>query len=274
MDIDIVIATADNISTKNSSIYYTVRSILTQEYPPKQIFVSANSEYEDMKSFLKENFGDFVITIDAGAKSHNISFARNLGAKHCTSDIIVFIDDDVVIGKDEVFSQISYKMQFQDFYCGAKRHWAHPYWDKYLDKTYSLNHIRSILAVRSFLPVSIDRFSGRQYFHDFSFIGNFGAIRREVFLEVGEFDEVYEGWTYQDNDLMMRLCARDFRYQLMASDSIFVYHLSHNVDKSASVMRNKEIYEKKLKSLGINFHLNHFFGVFDDDGYAVISKIV
>jgi glycosyltransferase involved in cell wall biosynthesis len=167
MDIDVVIASAGNISSKNSSIYFTIRSILAQELLPKNIIVSANSEFNEIKDFISENFGEYVKTIDSTSNKNNISYARNIGVKYCTSDIIVFIDDDVVIGKNEVFSKIAYKMQFEDFYCGAKRFWANPNWDKILDKTYSLNHIRNILSVKSFLPLSIDRFTGRQYFHNF-----------------------------------------------------------------------------------------------------------
>jgi hypothetical protein len=73
---------------------------------------------------------------------------------------------------------------------------------------------------------------------------------------------------------MMRLCTNNFSYQLMTNEDIFIYHLSHNVDKSSRLLLNKDLYEKKTDELGIKFHLNHFFGIFDDDEYDVITKTI
>ena len=269
---DVVICTANNISKKNSSIYFTIRSVLAQSFTPIQIFVSVNSEFEATAGFISENFGKLVTVVDSTAKPKNISYTRNNGAKHGESDIILFMDDDVVIGKNQFIDQIVKKLAVHDFCCGARRFWANPGWHIFLDRTYSINHIRNILASKSFLPKSIDRLSGKLAYHDYSFIGHFGAVKRKVFRDIGCYDEEYQGWSFQDTDLMMRLSYEGYNYELLNNDEIFVYHLSHEVDKSENFKANKKRFTLKQEKLGIKFHLNHFFGIFNDDSYALISK--
>lgn len=270
---DIVICTANNIRNKNGSIYFSIRSILAQTFTPVQIFVSINAEYRSTKKFIQQSFGKLVTVVDSTAKPHNISFTRNNAARLGSSDYILFMDDDVVIGKNNFVELVVQKLKTEQFCCGAKRFWAHPGWHNYLDKGDTINHTRSILAHKSFLPKSIDRLSGKLAYHDFSFIGHFGAIRRNVFNEIGGYDEKYHGWSYQDTDLMMRLCYMGYNFELLSNDGIFVYHLSHEVDKSKTFKENKSKYLLKQKKLGIKFHLNHFFGVFNDDSYSLITKI-
>jgi GT2 family glycosyltransferase len=201
----------------------------------------------------------------------NISYARNLGAKQGNAELILFIDDDVVVGRNHFFELIIARMRNLDFSCGARRYWTRTDWSSYLEKTYSITHIQNILHYKTYLPKSVERITGNPSFHEFSFIGHFGAIKRSVFEKVNGFDELFKEWSYQDTDLMMRLCADGFQYGLLHYDEISVYHLSHGVDKFAFQEINKNLFLEKQAQLGINFRLNHFFGIFDDDSYSILS---
>jgi len=271
MNLDIIIATAGNIESKKFSLYYTIRSIMSQSKQPKSINIVVNDSVDAIKDKVISEFGEFVNVIDGTSKSNNISYARNLGVKVTDSEILLFMDDDVVIGRNDFFEEIIEKMQHIDFYCGATRLWTTVNWDRYIQKSYSINHIQQILKYKSYLPKSIDRNTGQLSFHEFSYIGHFGAIKRDVFNRIGGFDEEYKEWSYQDTDLMMRLCIGKYNYQLMSNDNIYIYHLSHEVDKSNYSQINKKRFHEKQNELGIKFHLNHFFGIFDDDEYAILS---
>ena len=271
---DIIIPTAKHIEKSHSSIYYTIRSILTQSLQPKNIIVVENDYNTGVCDFLHYHFGTLVRVIPNDGQRNNISYARNKGAAYSSSETLLFMDDDVVIGNNNFLKQIQEKMFHEDFYCGAYRYWSEANWHKYINKDCPLNHILRILKAKSFKPTSIERNSGNRNFHDFSFIGNFGAIKRAVFQEIGGFDEQYEGWTYQDTDLMMRLCEKEYSYQLMAYDDIYVYHLSHPADKSQYISKNRELFYEKQKQMNVKFHLSHFFGIFNSDAdLAIIQRL-
>lgn len=263
MDIDVIIPTSKKIIESSHSICFTIRSLIAQTIQPKNIIVTTNCYNSLTISVLKEKFGDFIKIIEYEPNVNNISYARNLGARLGNSEIILFIDDDVILGDNGILEKISCRLRYEDFYCGAHRLWAPTEWAQYFDLKDSINHIQRILQYSSFKPTSIDRFSGKRTFNDFSFIGNFGAIKRDIFNKVGGYDENYEGWTYQDTDLMMRLCLEGYSYLLMADDEISVYHLSHPVDKSKYRDINRGKFCKKQQEQRIKFHLNHFFGIFE-----------
>ena len=271
MKFDIVIATSNNIESKHSSLYFTIRSILSQTILPEKIIISENKEYLTTKEFALKEFGNLVTVVDSTEKINNISFARNNGVQKGNAEFILFMDDDVVMGKNETLFEVQKRMQYLDFYCGAIRYWTNTNWHEILQKSESIFHLLRVLKAKSYLPKSIDRFSGRQSFHEFSYIGNFGAVKRDIFTRINGFDEQYVGWTYQDTDLMMRLVLHSQKYQIMQQDNIFIYHLAHPVNKSAYIEQNRERFIKKQKELRIRFHTNHFFGVFDDDFYAIYS---
>lgn len=270
---DIIIATANNLINKHSSIYYCIRSILSQDYENVNIIIAENSNFIEMSSFIRKNFGNLVKVVDATANFKNISYARNIGVTNSQSEYVVFMDDDVILSRDNILSKISKKLKRNDFLCGAHRYWVNPGWEQYIRKEYNINYIRAILNSKKFLPKSIDRFKGSLTYHNFTFIGHFGAIRRSVFNSVNGFDENFKEWSYQDTDLMMRLCNEKFCYDLLYSDDIEVIHLSHSVDKSSTRLINQKRFYKKQQKLGIKFHLNHFFGVFNDDSYELFTDL-
>jgi GT2 family glycosyltransferase len=270
MQIDVVIPTCNTIKTKSFSLYYTIRSILSQSLQPKSILIVENETFELTKEKIEKEFGRLVSVIDGTSVPRNISYARNLGVKSGNGELILFMDDDVVVGRNHFFQTVYSLMEKLDFACGAYRYWTRTDWNEYLDKSYSISHIQRILKYKTYLPRSVERLTGNPSFHEYSFIGHFGVIKRAVFDKINGFDEDFKEWSYQDTDLMMRLCEGGFQYELLSNDDIFVYHLSHEVDKVAFQEINKNLFIQKQKKLGIKFRLNHFFGVFDDDSYAIL----
>lgn len=263
--IDVVIPTGKNIEESHYSICYTIRSIISQKLQPNQILVVVNAPDTGVEIVLDEQFGKLVRVIDGFDKGPNISYARNTGAQNGCSDIILFMDDDVILGYHDYFTRIQEILKYNDFCCGAIRYWTSSDWYKYLSLDYSMNHNLQILRVKSYLPLSIDRNTGNRKMSEYTYIGNLGAIKRDVFEKIGRFDEVYEGWQYQDTDLMMRLCYNSFSYEVLSYSNMFCFHLGHAADKSLYQANNRERYMNKQAELGIQFCLSNFFGRFDDN---------
>lgn len=275
MNIDIVIATSKDIEFSHFSLCYTIRSILCQSIIPVNIFIILNGgiDIEKSKKILIKYFGSLIKIIEIKSCEKNISKARNIGARSGNSDIIVFLDDDVILGNNEVLKKIKDKMSYNDFLCGAKRFWSDIDWYLSCDYDFPISHICRILKSQSYLPISIERLSGERSYNDYSFIGHCGAIQRKVFEQLDGFDELYEGWLYQDTDLMMRLCVNGFNYEILADSDIYIYHLSHSVDKEKYRSTNEKRYQDKQQKMNIKFYLNHFFGIFShQDKYLGIFQ--
>ena len=271
-NIDIVISTGKNIEESHYSICYTIRSIIHQSVQPDKIIVVSNVPNTGIEKVLTDQFGNLVCLVDGTNKTSNISFARNLGVQHSNSEIVMFMDDDVVFGYHDHLSRIIEIMKHNDFCCGAQRYWISPNWFNYLSLNYPFNHNLQILKAKSFLPSSIERISGKRNYNDFSFIGHLGAINRSVFDSVNGFDESFEGWLYQDTDLMMRLCYLHYSYEILSYSNMYCFHLGHPADKEEYRSRNKNRYVQKQEELGIHFCVDNFFGRFDDQtNYAVIQ---
>ena len=222
---------------------------------------------------LKKQFGELIQIVKALDKPANISHARNIGAKQNGNSIIVFMDDDVIMGRNDNFARIIEILKYNDFCCGAERFWTTPEWYKYLSLDYQMNHNLQILKAKSFLPLSIERTTGKKNCSEFTYIGNFGAIKRSTFNTVNGFDELFEGWLYQDTDLLMRLCFNMYKYEILAYTDMFCYHLGHPADKEVYRRVNRELFKKKQNELNIIFHVNNFFGRFDDEVLSVIEYL-
>lgn len=273
MTFDVIIPTAKNVSESNYSICFTIRSILSQNYLPKNIFVVENDSNIGAKDVLSKEFGNIVKILDGSTKSPNISYARNIGVQESSSEIIVFMDDDVILGGNDYFKRIISIMEQSDFCCGAFRYWTNTEWHKYLSLNYQMNHNLMILKSKSFLPQSIERSSGNLNCSEYSYIGNLGAIKRNVFNAIGGFDEDYEGWLYQDTDLMMRLCYHNHIYEILSYTGMFCYHLAHAADKQLYRKINKDKYTNKQIKYGIKFNNYNFFGRFNSESVAVLTPL-
>jgi len=272
-NIDVVIPTAKNVEDSHFSICYTIRSILAQSYQPRQIIVVENASNIGVHEILQSQFGKLVKVINGLDNTPNISYARNLGVKQGNSEIIVFMDDDVIVGRNNYFANIIEIMKYNDFCCGAHRFWTTTDWYKYLSLDYQMNHNLQILKAKTLLPHGIERVTGERNFNEFTNIGNFGAVKRDVYDRVKGFDENYKGWLYQDNDLIMRLCFNNYSYQIMSYLDIFCYHLGHPADKEPYRKANKEKYESKEDELKIKFNMNNFFGRFYGENVEVITRL-
>ncbi len=268
---DVIITTREN-RKKNHSLIFTIRTILYQSIQPLNIIVVENKDFKYTKELISREFGNMVSVVDGSLKDRNISYCRNLGTETTFGDVILFMDDDVLLHKHDVFKRIIENMEHLDFMCGADRFWSPIDWAEMIQPEYNIYHILNILKSKSFLPQSIDRISGKLSFHNFTFIGNLGAIKRKVFNTIGKFDEAYEGWGYQDTDLMMRLSYNGYKYELMSDYNIAVYHLAHGADKYNDFSTNKKMYYNKQKELGQKFILSHFFGVFPSNNYNLFKK--
>lgn len=271
MLIDIVISTKNNRSNKNFSLLYVIRSLLHQRRCDLNIIVADNGSEDDTTRALKDTFGQKVGVIDTSHCSGNISASRNAAAACGNSELIFFLDDDMIISKPDDLSKCINTGMSVDFACGAIRLWSPLTWPNLIRPDDPINKVISTLKHTSTEPKSINRLSGKDILDNRSYLANFGTVKRTVFESVGRFDEDYVGWGYQDTDLMRRLCVDGYVYELFSNHGIEIFHLAHKVDKGSNYELNRLQFLEKQRKDGRIFRTNHFFEIYENDGYSLFS---
>lgn len=272
--IDVVIPTGKNIHESHYSILFTLRSILSQTVQPASVTIVENMPGLGVQEEVMKFYGNRVSVIAGIEKSPNIAYARNVGASRSDSGIIVFMDDDVILGYTDYFARIISIMDNNDFCCGAKRYWTPTKWFDSISLDNQFKHNLMILKDISYLPHSFERSTGEKNCSEFSYIGHFGAIKREVFHQIKGFDEDYEGWLYQDTDLMMRLVNEGYTYEILAYTDLFCFHLNHPAEKSRYQQINRAKFYEKMDQLNIYFNRRNFFGDFESNDRSVLVRRV
>jgi predicted glycosyltransferase involved in capsule biosynthesis len=110
----------------------------------------------------------------------------------------------------------------------------------------------------------------------FSFPGNFGFVKRDLFEEIGGFDSRFIGYGGEDDFiayLLFRNCPDGFKFLF---DEISVAHINHpiaNGKRAAELGQGYEMYMQLLKSQGVkSFNINILFGVPDYEGQQIVEK--
>src|SRR5258708_28853131 len=272
MLIDIVISTKDNIRTKSYSLFYVIRSLLHQQQLGLNITIADNGSTDDTSGMLRKTFGQKIGLIDTSAYSGNISASRNMAAACGTAKHILFLDDDMILNGPETLPKSLAIASTVDFACGARRLWAPLNWPKLIRPDDPITKMLSTLRHTAYEPLSINRLSGKNILDNRSYLANFGIISRDVFVKVGGFDQDYLGWRYQDTDLMYRLCVQEYEYAIFSNSGIEVFHLAHQVDKGPGYQDNRHRFLQKQRLEGRLFNTNHFFEIYENDGYSLFSE--
>jgi glycosyltransferase involved in cell wall biosynthesis len=271
MLLDAVISTKNNIQTKNFSLFYVIRSLLHQQQLSLNITIADNGSEDGTATILRETFGQKIGLIDTSAHSGNLAASRNLAASCGKAKHIVFLDDDMILNGSETLPNSIAVASKVDFACGARRLWAPINWTQLIRPDDPINKVLSTLRHTAYEPLTVNRVSGLNILDNRSYLANFGIVSRDAFAKVGGFDQDYISWGYQDTDLMYRLCLQGFEYAILSNFGVEVFHLAHRVDKSSNYQANRQRFLEKQRKEGRLFHINHFFEIYENDGYSLFS---
>ena len=136
--------------------------------------------------------------------------ARNLGAHSAEGEILFFVDSDVTVPRDAIERIL--RVFRQDHQLAA----LFGSYDEKPSEPNFLSQYKNLL---------------HHYVHQkgleeaFTFWGACGAIRRDVFLELGGFDETYKRPSIEDIELGYRLKRAGYRIKLVKA--LQVKHLKH-----------------------------------------------
>ena len=181
-------------------------SLIKSKIPSLEVIVVSDAD-TDGSWLIAEEFGAKVIRIPVNGGPAK---ARNLGASVAVGDILYFIDADVVISPDAI-AQV--KQAFEnDFELAALigSYDDQPGASNFLSQYKNLFHHYTHQVANE---------------EAFTFWGACGAIRREIFLSLGGFDENYRKPSIEDIELGYRI--RHAGYQIKLFKNLHVKHLKY-----------------------------------------------
>lgn len=204
---------------RDESLVGAIEGLFAQDYPHYEVLVIDQSEAHDEKTqrFLKENCARFRYY---KFSPPNLPQARNRGADFASGEIILFCDDDVLVGKNFI---MAHALNYEDKAVGAVG-------GKITGSGSESKPLKILPAVIAGGKVGL---SGRYFFNwesdkkRFIFSGR-GAnlsVRKSLFVSLGGFDCRYAGtYAYEDVDFCYRL--RNSGYRIIFEPQASLKHLA------------------------------------------------
>lgn len=243
---------------------------LTEDSPRVSVIIPSLDGYREgnvkklLSDFKRQSLKDLEVKLIKGITPNGK--ARNIGAKETKGKILIFIDDDVVLGNDKVLENLIRPLETDEKTAMTGAYIEIEEDAKYIQREY--------FKIVSDNPLIRDALNCKKWVQHSCL-----AIKRSVFEEIGGEDEGL--MTGTDVDLNMRVKAKGYNVSI-APDAL-VYHIMPNtikrVVKKAFMWGVGSAYAEKMtpeifglpKMKFINYIIKTNFGALI---YKIISNLV
>jgi GT2 family glycosyltransferase len=172
-----------------------LKAVGSAEPPPEEVLVVVDGGTDDSEEFAEAN----GVRVLRPAARGGPATARNLGARAARGDVLLFLDADVLMPPGVVGQVVAFFQQ-------------HPEVDavigSYNDEPAATNFLSQY---KNLLQHYVHQHSSEE---GFTFWGACGAVRRDVFLALGGYDERYRLPSVEDIELGYRLKAAGHRIRV------------------------------------------------------------
>lgn len=211
-------------------------NLLSQNYPNYKVYIVDHSSQDGLEAVLQEIRHPKLRFIQAPRFAYfNFSRSRNIGARYTFSDLLFFLNGDNQFQHPGQLSEI-----VNDFLKGTKVPWY-----KRLRGALGDKLLKNRVSLRTPYP--------RVYCHC---LGSPLFIAREVFQQLGGYNEDFEDWGYEDTDLRVRLALAGFDHIPIAEmiqpehpDELRLKNFREK-DKNKSWHRNRRLSDELIESSG------------------------
>lgn len=177
---------------RNEPLQNTLKCCLSQDYPNYEIIVvdQSDKKFPEKEKFLEANKKRVHFFLSSPP---NAALARNIGIKKSKGDIIIFLDDDVVFGKNLIQNHVDgYASENIGAIAGRVETEGRP-----------IEAERKNTGRITWLGKFTDGFSSRVKQEVMSVITCNASWRRSILDKVGYFDERFTGPLREDSDLSL-----------------------------------------------------------------------
>lgn len=257
MSVSVIITTYN----KTQHVRNIILSLNNQSFQPDELILADDGSSEDIKNNVKDLIPackfkvKFVTQEDKGFRAGK---NRNNGAKEASGDFLVFFDQDLIFTKNYL-EQIVATQKKNFFYTGFPI-WLTESQSKAID-TDTITNCRFDSIVSTDQKKYIIKQYQKEYLytllHKYKLRKTGPSLRscatafyKNDFIKVNGFDESFQGWGYEDDDLGVRFHAAGIKgfNPIKTEYSLHCYHTqAQRAENGKSVNRDK--FKKRARQL-------------------------
>ncbi|MEO8483548.1 MAG: glycosyltransferase family 2 protein [Acidobacteriota bacterium] len=227
----------------------TLASVFTQTRLPDEVLVFNDGGSPDTRAYIAASFPSVRVVDGVGG---NAGAARNLGAQHASSSLVMFLDDDDQLHPDAVDTLLGLHRAFPEAVAAFA---DHTFTDR-VTGAHVANHHRDVASfhrIAQARPVRVGpegRLFDRRLYYPMLWGGLLQQpwlVRRDVFLALGGFDTAFR--SNEDWELYLRLVHA---HAIALTDHVISDHIVEpdraHVSRSANLTdTSREIIRKHVR---------------------------
>lgn len=243
---------------RQSELSLTLAALTGQTYPRELLQVVVVDDGSSAPPDVSEFEGMLDLSVRSQERrAYGAGRARNLGARHATGEILIFLDCDMIPERQHVEAHARWHHSVSDAVIVGFRFHADFSGISATDIATATmrGDLRSLLEGREVKrPEWIEREMARTQMltskHDDLFVvmssGNI-SLRREMFIEAGGFDESFERWGGEDNELGFRLIQLGL--VIVADRQAVCWHQGEGHEPSPEELESARLQKPKMLNL-------------------------
>ena len=237
------------------ALQISFESILKQSLMPNEIIIADDGSTEETKELIDNYKKKFTIPLKhvwQPDEGYQLATIRNKAFAIATSDYIIQVDGDLILHPQFVGDHINFSKE-NTFVCGTRALLNEEMTQKLIKEqgTISISTLYQNLkkkynAFRS-KPLSLLNDLWQRSESNIHYVlGCNMAFWKKDLLKINGYNEVFNGWGKEDNDIAFRLTNAGIKLRFLKFGAI-AYHLHHKPAVMSSLKANEELFKKSKK---------------------------
>lgn len=293
-------------------LYYNLLSLNMQVYARAdfEVIVVDNGSVDGTADMLSSIDTNYALNSFYIYKNKGRAFARNYGVKEANGDIIIFLDSDMIVEKDFLTKHIQshefcsiavcgqswsrvYSFYYDDFKGYLKKNFSKQLSEKDIHKIDKLTNKQSLISeaeVKSYQCFKVSFNLAKMHEAEKELLEKYGktldgfyfpwsmlvtsncSIEKDMFNNVGGFDNNFIDWGCEDLDLGYRLYKNGCKF--IKQNDIKSVHQEHPINFLDNSVDNIFYFTKKYDSIDLLlFYYGYLIGVDRNRANDIMKEI-